>query len=193
MKILVSGFEPFNQESINPSLEIIRALPTEIAGAQLITIELPTVYYESLNIIEKVIHQEQPDVILSLGVAALRDKISIERVAINLNDARIMDNANQQPCDELIKLDGDTAYFTNLPIRKIQAELLVNDIPTEISLSAGAFVCNHVFYGVRYLLHNSYKDKQSGFIHVPPISDTWPLVKLVRGIEVVIEAIAMKQ
>ena len=193
MKILVSGFEPFNQESINPSLEIIRALPTEIAGAQIITIELPTVYYESLNIIEKVIHQELPDVILSLGVAALRDKISIERVAINLNDARIMDNANQQPCDELIKLDGDTAYFTNLPIRKIQAELLVNDIPSEISLSAGAFVCNHVFYGVRYLLHNSYKDKQSGFIHVPPISDTWPLVKLVRGIEVVIEAIAMKQ
>ncbi|UTY38593.1 pyroglutamyl-peptidase I [Allocoprobacillus halotolerans] len=167
MKILVTGFDPFGGEKINPAIESVKKLPDEIAGAEIVKLEIPTVCHQSLKVIDAAIAQYDPDVILSIGQAGGRSDITVERIGINIDDCRIPDNAGQQIIDEPIYPDGPAAYFSNLPIKAMVAKIQELHIPASVSHTAGTFVCNHVLYGVRHMIETKYQGKRSGFIHIP--------------------------
>lgn len=167
MKILVTGFDPFGGEKMNPAIESVKLLPDTIADATIIKLEIPTVAYKSLSIIHDAIQQYQPDVVLSIGQAGGRSDITIERVGINMNDFRIKDNEGNQPLDQVIFEDGPAAYFSSLPIKAMVNEIQKANIPASISNTAGTFVCNHVLYGVRYMIEHENPTMKSGFIHIP--------------------------
>lgn len=169
MKVLITGFDPFGGESINPALEAVKKLPDTIEGAEIIKLEIPTVFRKSLEKIEENIIKFNPDVVISIGQAGGRFGITPERVAINIDDARIPDNETNQPIDIPIFEDGDTAYFTTLPIKAMVKEMQDNGIPSSVSNTAGTFVCNHVMYGVLYMAAKKYPNIKAGFIHVPYI------------------------
>lgn len=197
MKILVTGFDPFGEDSINPALEAVQALPEQIAGADIIKLEIPTAAYDSLDKIEKAIEQYDPEMILSVGLAGGASELRIERIGININDFRIKDNAGNQYIDEPIFKDGENAYFSNLPIKTMVSAIRNGNIPAVISNSAGTYVCNHVLYGVRYLIEHKYPGKKSGFIHVPylpcqtinkPNTPSMSLDVIVQGLVCAIEA-----
>lgn len=197
MKILVTGFDPFGEDSINPALEAVQALPEQIADADIIKLEIPTAAYDSLDKIEKAIEQYDPEMILSVGLAGGASELRIERIGININDFRIKDNAGNQYIDEPIFEDGENAYFSNLPIKTMVSAIRNGNIPAVISNSAGTYVCNHVLYGVRYLIEHKYPGKKSGFIHVPylpcqtvnkPNTPSMSLDVIVQGLVCAIEA-----
>lgn len=167
MKILVTGFDPFGGDSINPAIESVKRLPDSIAGAEIIKMEIPTVFHKSLNVIDEAIQEHNPDVILSIGQAGGRPDITVERIGINCDDARIADNEGNQMIDEPVFADGPAAYFVNLPIKAMVSEIKKAGIPASVSNSAGTFVCNHITYGVRHLVETKYPGKRSGFIHIP--------------------------
>lgn len=167
MKILVTGFDPFGKESINPAIESVKCLPETIAGAKIIKLEIPTVCHTSLAVIEQAIQTHDPDVILSIGQAGGRSDISVERIGINCDDCRIPDNAGNQFIDTPVFPDGPDAYFVNLPIKAMVKAIQSVGIPASVSNSAGTFVCNHVTYGVRHLIETKYQGKRSGFVHIP--------------------------
>lgn len=169
MKILITGFDPFGGESINPALEAVKMLPDTILDSKVIKLEIPTVFRKSLDVIEKSIKEHDPDVVISIGQASGRFAIMPERVAINIDDARIPDNEKNQPIDEIIFEDGESAYFSNLPIKAMVEEMKNDCIPAAVSNTAGTFVCNHVMYGVLHLIKTKYKNIRGGFIHVPCI------------------------
>ena len=151
MKLLVTGFDPFGGEKINPAIESVKLLADEIGGAEIIKLEIPTVFNKSLAVIEKAVREHQPDVVLSIGQAGGRSAISVDYVGINLNEARIKDNEGYQPSGEKIYEDGENAYFATLPVKAMTAAMKAANVPAAISYTAGTFVCNHVLYGVRYL------------------------------------------
>ena len=169
MKVLITGFDPFGGESINPALEAVKALPDTIAGAEIIKLEIPTVFRKSLEKIEENIIKHSPDIVISIGQAGGRFGVTPERVAINIDDARIEDNEKNQPIDITIFEDGETAYFTNLPIKAMVKEMQDGGIPASVSNTAGTFVCNHVMYGIMYMIDKKYPNIKGGFIHVPYI------------------------
>lgn len=171
MKVLVTGFEPFGGEIVNPALEAVKRLDDQIAGAEIVKAELPTVFKKSIQKLEELIDSEKPDVAICVGQAGGRFDITVERVAINVDDARIPDNEGNQPIDELIFEDGATAYFAKLPIKAMVREITNNKIPASVSNSAGTFVCNHIMYGLLYLIDKRYPDMKGGFIHVPYIPE----------------------
>ena len=198
MKILVTGFDPFGGEPINPAIESVKRLPDNIAGAEIIKLEIPTVRKKSLEKIEKAINEHNPDVILSIGQAGGRFDISIERVGINLDDFRIPDNEGNQIIDEPIFPDGENSYFVKLPVKAMVQNVQKNNIPASVSYTAGTFVCNHVLYGVMYLIEKKYKGKKSGFIHIPFLpqqvvdkrnTPSMELNTIVKGLTAAIEAI----
>ena len=198
MKILVTGFDPFGGEPINPAIESVKKLPDNIAGAEIIKLEIPTVRKKSLEKIEKAINEHNPDVILSIGQAGGRFDISIERVGINLDDFRIPDNEGNQIIDEPIFPDGENSYFVKLPVKAMVQNVQKNNIPASVSYTAGTFVCNHVLYGVLYLIEKKYKGKKSGFIHIPFLpqqvvdkrnTPSMELNTIVKGLTAAIEAI----
>lgn len=202
MKILVTGFDPFGGESVNPALETVKMLPDTISGAEIIKLEIPTVNHKSLVKIESAILEYDPDVILSIGQAGGRPYITVERIGINIDDNRIPDNEGNQPIDKPIFEDGESAYFVNLPIKEMVNAIKNKNIPASVSNSAGTFICNHVTYGVRYLIEKKYKGKKSGFIHIPylpeqvidkPGQPSMALETLVEGIIAAIEAIVEKE
>lgn len=197
-KILVTGFDPFGGENINPALEVIKLLPKKIENNEIRVLEIPTVRKKSVEKIKKEIENYNPDYILSIGQAGGRTDISIERVAINIDDYRIPDNEGNQPVDEKIFENGMNAYFSNLPIKAILNELRKAGIPSSISNTAGTFVCNHVFYGVRHLIETEFKDKKSGFIHIPYLPEqviekkdvpSMGIETLLKGITIAINTI----
>ena len=167
MKILVTGFDPFGGESINPAIESVKRLPDTIEGAEIIKLEIPTVCYKSLDVIKEAVKKYNPDVVVSVGQAGSRCDITVERVGINITDCRIQDNEGNQLVDEPIYADGPAAYFSTLPIKAMVNAIKAGNIPASVSDSAGTFVCNHVMYGVSYLLAHEYEGKKSGFIHIP--------------------------
>ena len=167
MKILVTGFDPFGGEKINPAIESVKQLPDTIAGAEIIKLEIPTVARKSLQRIDEAIKKYDPDIILSIGQAGGRSDITVERIGINIDDFRIADNEGNQIVDEPVFSDGEPAYFSTLPVKAMVENIRRTDIPASISYTAGTFVCNHVLYGVRYLIEKKYKGKKSGFIHIP--------------------------
>lgn len=166
MKILLTAFDPFANEKINPTLEVLKKLEDNILNAQIIKLKLPTIFDKSSQILEEKIKEIKPDFILSLGQAGGRSKITAERVAINVDDASIKDNAGEKPIDQKIRIDGKNAYFSTLPIKAIVEEIKKAGIPAEISNSAGTFVCNHIMYEGLYFAEK-YGNIKAGFIHIP--------------------------
>ena len=165
--ILLTGFEPFGGESINPSWQLAQALDGEvIAGHRVVTVCLPCVFGMSLEVLHAAIAKYQPQLVLALGQGSDRSQLSLERVAINIDDARIPDNAGAQPVDAVIINDAATAYFSTLPIKAMLTALRDAGIPAEISQTAGTFVCNHVFYGLMHALADQ-PGVRGGFLHVP--------------------------
>jgi len=165
---LVTGFTPFGGEMINPSQQIAQALDgARIAGHRVVGATLPTEFATSLPALALLIELHDPVLVLALGQAGGRAEISLERVAINLIDARIADNAGVQPVDESVVENAPNAYFSTLPIKAMLARLRAADIPAALSHSAGTFVCNQVFFGLAHLLAEPAPRRRGGFIHVP--------------------------
>lgn len=175
MKILISGFEPFGNFSQNISKDLVQALP-DIFGGQITLTKtiLPVDNVKGPARIVEAIYQYQPDAVLSFGIAANRTKINLERIAINLKDYRIPDNTGVQISDQPIIPDGPAAYFTTLPIRKMLNSLSASGIPASISLSAGAYLCNQVFYTLMHEINHNNLPIKAGFIHLPASSETDP-------------------
>lgn len=199
MKILVTGFDPFDKEKINPALEAVKRLPEEIAGAKIIKLEIPTVFGHAGIVVENAIELNKPDVVVNIGQAGGRFAITPEKVAINLADARIADNAGNQPLDETIFTDGQTAYFTQLPIKAMVAAINAKGLPAAVSYTAGSFVCNYIMYYVQYLIDKKYPNLKGGFIHVPfifeqvvtkPQQPAMSINDIVIGLTAAIAAIA---
>lgn len=167
MRILITGFEPFGCEQMNPSFEAIQLLPATICGGAIIKAKIPTVFGKATSIMEQLIEQHQPDIVINVGQAGGRNSISFERIAINIDDAKIPDNEGNQPLDCVIQKNGASAYFTQLPIKAMLRALTEEGIPATVSNTAGTFVCNHIMYQVQYLIQTRYPTLQAGFIHVP--------------------------
>ncbi len=165
--VLITGFEPFGGESVNPSWEVVKQLDGAIIDdCRVVARQLPCVFGESLSVLNAAIDALQPSVVLAIGQAGGRVDVTVERVAINVDDARIPDNRGQQPVDVAIVDGGPAAWFSTLPIKAIVAALRESGIPASVSQTAGTFVCNHVMYGVLHKLANS-PDVKGGFIHIP--------------------------
>ncbi len=168
MKLLLTGFEPFGIHNINPSEEVVKRLgQTGIPGVDLATAVLPVDRYQGPNTLMQAIEHNQPDAIICLGEAGRRLAISIERIGINLLNFRIADNAGHQIQDTPIIPDAPAAYFTTLPVRAMMEAVQEKGIPAELSLSAGAFLCNQVTYEVLHYLHQNQLNIPAGFIHLP--------------------------
>lgn len=193
--ILLTGFEPFGGETINPSWKIASALHGQLVGeAQVVAVQLPTVFQEALKALDAALQLHRPQMVVALGQAGGRTEMSIERVAINVDDARIPDNAQQQPVDSPVAPGGPAAYFSTLPIKAVVAALHRVGVPASVSQSAGTFVCNHVFYGLQHRLVGT--SVRSGFVHVPYVPEqvrgragvaSLPLSTLVEGVRVVLD------
>ena len=194
MKIIVTGFDPFGGEKINPSIECVKALP-EIEGVELIRLELPTVFKESAKRLNEVINDVKPDAVLSVGQAGGRAGITMERIAINVDDARIPDNISQQPIDEEIQVEGEAAYFSTLPIKRIVKAIREAGIPAEVSNTAGTFVCNHIMYQALFAATKADKPFKAGFMHIPFIPEqtadkpSLPLEESTKALQIAIETI----
>lgn len=167
MKILLSAFEPFGGESVNPTQIILQKLPDRLEGITLIKVNVPVEFDTCTKAVTDAVKKENPDAVILLGQAGGRDAITPERIGINLDDARIADNAGKCPKDVPIDPEGPAAYFSTLPVREIAEAIAEKGIPARISNSAGTYVCNHLMYSV---LHSFAKEGRSipcGFIHVP--------------------------
>ena len=164
--VLLTGFEPFNGAAINPSWEAVRALDGWSGpGFAVVARQLPCVFGTALDVLRESIAGVKPDIVIAVGQAGGRSEISLERVAINVDDASIRDNAGNQPVDTPVAADGPAAYFTTLPVKAIVKALRLRGFPSGVSQTAGTFVCNHVFYG---LMHQAVgQPVKAGFIHVP--------------------------
>lgn len=201
MKILVTGFDPFGGATTNPAIEAVRRLPDEIAGATIIKLEVPTVFDRCADVVRQAILTDQPDVVLSIGQAGGRAALTPERIAINLNDGRIPDNAGQQPIDQPIQEAGAAAYFTQLPVKAMARAIRAVGLPSQVSTTAGTYVCNHLMYQVQYLRATAFPTLRAGFMHIPFLpsqvtaQSNQPSLSLaddVRGITAAIGAIVAR-
>jgi pyroglutamyl-peptidase len=166
--ILLTGFEPFGGETTNPSWTAVRSAARRLRadGLDVQAVELPCVFGASAKVLEEALERFRPELVLCAGQAGGRERISLERVAINCDDARIPDNAGNRPVDEPVVLDGPAAYFTSLPVKAALAALTAEQIPAEVSQSAGTYVCNHTFYALMHALRLR-PGTRGGFVHVP--------------------------
>ena len=167
MKVLVTGFDPFGGEPINPAWEAVKAMKDTIAGAEIVKMQIPTVVGKSIEKIHQKMKELQPDLVISVGQAGGRFGVTPERVAINVTDARIPDNEGNQPIDEPIFSDGPAAYFSNLPVKAMVQAIKDAGYPSVLSNSAGTYICNHVMYGILYYIEKEFPNVRGGFIHVP--------------------------
>lgn len=198
MKVLVTGFDPFGGESINPAFEAVKMLPDEIAGAKVVKVEIPTVFRKCADKVHQEILNEKPDLIICIGQAGGRAGISIEKVAVNLEDGRIPDNEGNQPVDVPVKEDGPAAYFATVPVKAMAAYVEEHGIPAHVSYTAGTYVCNDVMYHLLYMLDKEFPGIRGGFIHVPfdtkqikgkPITTpSMPIATISDGLKLAIEA-----
>ncbi|MBN1331134.1 MAG: pyroglutamyl-peptidase I [Candidatus Heimdallarchaeota archaeon] len=186
-KVIITGFEPFGGELINPALEVMKALTQEsIPNVNLIPLQLPVVFRKAYKILIDAIENEKPDLVLSIGQAGGRSTICLERLGINLQDARIADNEGNTPKDEKIDESGPAAYFTTIDIRKTELAIRAVNIPVLVSNSAGLYVCNDIIYGTLHFLVSRKSSTKYGFIHVPFLPEqVAPKSKDVASMELV--------
>ena len=199
MKLLLTAFDPFGGDAINPALEAVKLVADKIGRFDIVKLEVPTVFRKSIDTVAKAIEEEKPDVVLCIGQAGGRFEITAERVAINVDDARIKDSEGNQPIDIKIFEDGENAYFTTLPIKAMVEAIREANLPAAVSNTAGTFVCNHLMYGVLYTLAKKYPHIKGGFTHVPfipaqvarrtPVAPYMALEDIKRGLEAAIAAI----
>lgn len=194
-RILLTGFDPFNGAQVNPSWQAVQALHNrQIGGRRVVAAQLPTVFGDSLRVLDTLLDQLRPELVICVGQAGGRRALSLERVAINVDDAPIPDNAGCQPVDRPVAPGAPVAYFSSLPIKAALAALQREGLPAEVSQTAGTFVCNHVFYGLMHRLatHPGLRHARGGFVHVPWLpeqgSPSLPLADVVSGLRTVVRA-----
>ena len=199
MKILVTGFEPFGDEKINPSWEAVKMLPAEISGAEIIKMEVPTVFEESDAVVETAIIQYGLDAVICVGQAGGRTEITVEKVGINLMEASIPDNKGNKPIDEAIREDGPDGLFSTLPVKAIVSKMQSEGIPVKMSYTAGTYVCNNLLYALLHFAKTKCPDVKVGFIHVPFSCEQavakadgtfgMPIDMMAKGLELAIRAL----
>ena len=189
--LLLTGFDPFDGAKSNPSWDAASALDgCVIGGHRIAARRLPTEFEASLRALRAAIRETGPSLVVCTGLAGGRKELSLERVAINVDDARIPDNAGRQPIDAAVVEGGPAAYFSTLPVKAIHAAIAEAGIPAEVSQTAGTFVCNHVFYGLMHRLATGrgLKGTRGGFIHVPMLPEqgapSLPLDRMVEGLRI---------
>ena len=189
-KLLITGFDAFGKADINPSWEAVRRLPSTVGDFELCKLQIPTVFALAGETVLKIAGQFNPDVILCVGQAGGRDAVTPERIAVNIRDARIPDNAGNQPRGEFVAEDGPAAYFSTVPVMDMARAIRDANIPGTVSNSAGAFVCNDVLYTL--LHHYAGTSVKVGFIHVPYLPDqgtpNLPLEKTIAALCAAISA-----
>ena len=198
--VLLTGFEPFDGAAINPAWEAVRALGGwEGAGFRVEVRQLPCVFGRAAEALCAAVDEVRPDVAIAVGQAGGRPEISVERIAINVDDARIADNAGRQPVDVPVVADGPAAYFTTLPIKAMVGAMRARGLKAGVSQTAGTFVCNHVFYALMHHLRGASHSKpvKAGFIHVPFLPEqaarypeptpSMALDELVAGLRIAVE------
>ncbi|TKB07192.1 pyroglutamyl-peptidase I [Desulforhopalus sp. IMCC35007] len=195
-KILLTGFQPFGGETVNPSLEAVKLLEGKQLKGGVVTIcEVPVVRHKSIETVIRAIETQKPDIVITVGQAGGRTDITPERVAINIDDYRIPDNEANRPIDEPVVAGGPAAYFSTLPVKSMVEAMHNAGIPASLSNSAGTFVCNHLFYGVHHYLAKS--TIRHGFVHIPFLPEqvtdvsqpSMTLELIVKGLEVAAQAV----
>ncbi len=199
--ILLTGFEPFGGETVNPSWQVVQALAGQrVAGARIVGLQVPCVFGAALEVMNEALIATEPVLVLALGQATGRADFSIERVAINVDDARIADNAGALPIDSPVIAGAPAAHFSTLPIKAMVMALREAGLPASVSQSAGTFVCNHVFYGLMHALQSQRRDQpralsqtRAGFMHLPLLPEqaarmpglhsSMPLATMVQGVQ----------
>ncbi|GAA2585438.1 pyroglutamyl-peptidase I [Streptomyces tubercidicus] len=167
-RVLLTGFAPFDGASTNPSWQAVRDAAAEPpAGIEMSAVELPCVYGASVAVLRAAIVEARPEIVVCVGQAGGRPDITVERLAVNVDDARIPDASGAEPVDEAIVPGGPAAYFSTLPIKACVAAVRAAGLPASVSNTAGTFVCNHVFYGLAHLLATELPGIRGGFVHVP--------------------------
>ncbi|WP_419880672.1 pyroglutamyl-peptidase I [Peribacillus sp. B-H-3] len=195
--VLVTGFDPFGGEQVNPALESVKKLKgITISDHEIKVKEIPTVFHKSIDHLKEAIRESDPAIVICVGQAGGRHDLSIERVAINVDDARIPDNDQNQPIDKEVIKGGPVGYLSTLPIKAIVKEMNAQGIPASVSQSAGTFVCNHLFYGLMHELHSLPKNIRGGFIHIPYLPEqaigkgsqpSMSVETIVKGLKIAIE------
>ncbi|GHU78982.1 pyrrolidone-carboxylate peptidase [Spirochaetia bacterium] len=198
MKLLLTAFDPFGGEKVNPALEAVKLVPNKIGGVDIVKLEIPTVFRKSIDRVVEAIEKEKPDAVFCIGQAGGRFDLTPERVAINVDDARIPDNEGNQPVGTIYE-DGENAYFAALPIKAMVKKIRDAGLPASVSNTAGTFVCNHIMYGVLYHINKRFPGIKGGFMHVPFIPEqvvnrpapapSLALADISRGIGEAIKAI----
>ena len=200
-KLLITGFDPFGGEPVNPAYEAVRLLPDVVAGIKLCKLEVPTEFVRSGAVLRDALAAERPDAVLCVGQAGGRAAITPEKVAINLMDGRIPDNAGYQPVDVPIRADGPAAYFATLPVKAMVQRMQDAGIPAAVSYTAGTYVCNSLMYTLLFLIDRKFPGVRGGFIHVPyameqavnkPLgTPSMDLRQISRGLEKAVEAVVI--
>jgi len=202
MKALVTGFEPFGGDGVNPASEVLKLLPPRIGALDIATRVLPCAFDRVLAELADAVGELRPDLVLCLGLAGGRAELSLERVAINVDDARIADNDGGQPIDRPVVAGGPAGYFSTLPIKAAVAALREAGLPATVSNSAGTFVCNHLFYGLMHLLATRRPGLRGGFMHLPylpsqaaaqPGAPSMALADIAHGVEIVLAVAAAQR
>lgn len=198
MKLLLTAFDPFGGETVNPAQEAVKMVSSRVGNVEVIKCVVPTVFGKSIETVAAAIEDCRPDAVLCIGQAGGRADLTPERIAINLDDASIADNEGNRPVDTPIFPDGKPAYFSTLPVKAMVAAIRAAGIPASLSNAAGTFVCNHLMYGVLYTLEKYYPGVRGGFLHVPYIPSqvtggrgipSMSAADIVRGLEAAIAAI----
>lgn len=198
MKLLLTAFEPFGGSDMNPAQEAVRLVPERIGDTTIVKMDVPVVFGRAIDAVAAAVEREKPDAVLCIGQAGGRAALTPERVAINVDDASIPDNAGAQPIDRPIVPGGPAAYFSTLPVKAMVAAIRQAGLPASLSNTAGTFVCNHLMYGVLHLLATRYFGVRGGFMHVPfapqQVVDrpapAMSVADIARGITAAVEAIA---
>lgn len=197
MKILLTAFDPFGGETVNPAQQAVAEVADKIGDVEIVKLVVPTVFGKAPQVVAETIHAEKPDAVLCIGQAGGRPDLTVERIGINVDDARIADNAGNTPSDAPIVPEGPAAYFATLPIKAMVAAIREAGIPASVSNSAGTFVCNHLLYSVLHLTAGT--SVKAGFMHVPFLPSQvkdgrqFPSMSksdIVAGIEAALGAIA---
>jgi pyroglutamyl-peptidase len=201
MRALVTGFDPFGGDKVNPSSLAVRELKRSIGRIEVVTAVLPTSYARSASTLRKAIDKARPDIVLCVGQAGGRTDLCLERVGINTQDARIPDNDGKQPIDVPVSAKGPAAYFANLPIKACVAAMRKAGLPAMVSNTAGIFVCNHILYSLMDIIAADKRPMRGGFLHIPYVPEqaarlggapSMAVDDIARGIEIILKTSAAR-